>query len=441
MLFVVTYLQSYMLRTISKKSVFPLISINSGRSSSSYDSSESEIDMPEVRRSSIHSFFQQGTGGRCSYSGDTCTVFGASGVIGTPFVNRIVKKGVQLVIPYRRDPHDYRHLRTCGELGQLYFFPYFLKDEDSIRTAVKYSNLVVNFIGADYETKNFSYYDLHVDCARRIARICREMGVKQLVHFSAMNANLEPKEIYIPGGSNYLKSKALGEIAVREEFPNAIIIRPGEVHCFADRFINLYLSALRRSIADEIALYAFGETTFKAPVYVSDIVSATIKVLFDPTAAGQTFELIGPYSYQFGELVDWMYNKAYRGIGTGYARRTPGICYTLKTFWLEMYARIFRYQPRWNWEQLERTEATSDVLTGCKTFEDLEIEPRCFEDSSFVTLQMYDYHAPFRTSPDKVEPEPPKRYQHLRKDAKESSSIREIPEVLLNPLQVFKPAF
>ncbi|OUC40679.1 NAD dependent epimerase/dehydratase family protein [Trichinella nativa] len=430
-----------MLRIISKKSAFPLAGLSSGRSLSSYVSHETEVDLPEVRRSSIHSFFQQGTGGRCSYSGDTCTVFGASGVIGTAFVSRIVKKGVQLVIPYRRDPYDYRHLRTSGELGQLYFFPYFLKDEDSIRTAVKYSNLVVNFIGADYETKNFSYYDLHVDCARRIARICREMGVKQLVHFSAMNANVEPKEIYIPGGSNYLKSKALGEIAVREEFPNAIIIRPGEVHCFADRFINLYLSALRRSIADEIALYAFGEKTFKAPVYISDIVSATIKVLFDPTAAGQTFELIGPYSYQFGELVDWMYNKCCRGIGTGYARRTPGICYTLKTLWFEMYARAFRCQPRWSWEQLERTEATSDVLTGCKTFEDLEIEPRCFEDSASVTLQLYDYHAPFRTAPEKVEPEPPKRYQHLRKNAKEASSIREIPEALLDPLEGFKPAF
>ncbi|XP_003366270.1 conserved hypothetical protein, partial [Trichinella spiralis] len=94
--------------------------------------------------------------------------------------------------------------------------PYFLKDEDSIRTAVKYSNLVVNFIGADYETKNFSYYDLHVDCARRIATICREMGVKQL---------------------------ALGEIAVREKFPNAMIIRPAQGHCFADRVINLYPNA------------------------------------------------------------------------------------------------------------------------------------------------------------------------------------------------------
>ena len=53
----------------------------------------------------------------------------------------------------------------------------------------------------------FKYSDVNVDGARRIARIAREMGVEKLVHVSHINASPNPTPIYIPGGSDYLKTK------------------------------------------------------------------------------------------------------------------------------------------------------------------------------------------------------------------------------------------
>lgn len=61
-------------------------------------------------------------------------------------------------------------LKPMGDLGQVLFHPYDLRDEKSIREGIKHSNVVVNLVGRSSETPNFKFNDVHVDGARRIAR-------------------------------------------------------------------------------------------------------------------------------------------------------------------------------------------------------------------------------------------------------------------------------
>ena len=63
----------------------------------------------------------------------------------------------QIIIPYRGDHYDVLRLKLVGDLGQVLFLPYHLCDEDAIRKAVKHSNIVINLVGRDWETRNFSY--------------------------------------------------------------------------------------------------------------------------------------------------------------------------------------------------------------------------------------------------------------------------------------------
>lgn len=73
------------------------------------------------------------------------------------------------------------------------FQPYHLADEKSIYKCLKYSNVVINLVGRDWETKNFTFKDVHVDGARRIAKVAKQAGVETLIHVSSLNAHPTPE--------------------------------------------------------------------------------------------------------------------------------------------------------------------------------------------------------------------------------------------------------
>lgn len=50
------------------------------------------------------------------------------------------------------------------------------------------------------------------------------------------------------GGSKFYKSKWEGELAVREAFPEATIVRPATIYGQEDRFLNTFGRALRRHL-------------------------------------------------------------------------------------------------------------------------------------------------------------------------------------------------
>jgi len=285
---------------------------------------------------------------------------------------------LQIIIPYRADPYEAQYLKVVGDLGQVLFQPYHLQDEESIRKAVKYSNVVINLVGRDWETKNFPFQEVHVEGARRLARIAREAGVEKFIHVSALNATPDPEPLIYKEGSDWLRSKFHGEQAVRDEFPDATIFRPADIYGQEDRFLRYYAHVWRRQLR-YFPLWYNGERTVKQPVHVSDVAQAIINAIRDPDSAGKVYQAVGPRRYQLKDEKWWGYKR-----------------YDLRwdpTFKLKV---AFSEAIQLSWpignlhhERVEREYVNDVVQKGVPTLEDLGVQLTLMEDQVPWELRPY----------------------------------------------------
>jgi NADH dehydrogenase (ubiquinone) 1 alpha subcomplex subunit 9 len=328
--------------------------------------------------------YRRGKGGRASFSGIVATVFGSSGFLGRYIVNRLGKIGSQVICPYRGEPYFVKDLKVAGELGQILFLPYDLRDEESIKKCMKYSNVVINLVGRDWPTKNFTFDDVHVEGAQRIARLARQAGVERLIHVSHLNAQPNPPSFYVKGGSKYLSSKYYGEEAVRKEFPNVTVFRPADVYGQEDRFLRYYASAWRRA-GGSVPLWKKGMQTIKRPVFCSDITEGLIRAVQDDSTAGQTYECIGPKAYYLSDLVEYIYR----------CMRWPNIRRGFVSPLFKLKVKYMSFAPSYpilTMDKLDR-EHVSDLTHDLPTLEDLGVKLTILEDEAPFQLKPFRQHS------------------------------------------------
>ncbi|KAK1123390.1 hypothetical protein K0M31_008100 [Melipona bicolor] len=330
---------------------------------------------PRIIKNPTTASLKRGTGGRSSFNGIVCTIFGCSGFVGRSLPIRLGKIGTQLILAHRCDPYHVRELKVGGDLGQVYYVPFDLRDEDSIIRAMKYSNVVVNLIGTNYETSNFSFNDVHVEGARTLARLAKKCNVERFVHMSCLNAAAKPTPMIIKKGSKFLKSKWFGELAVKEEFPEATIVRPSVIYGCMDNFISHYM-ARQRATFEYIPLWHKGEKSEKQPVYIHDVISGLVEIIRNPDTAGKTYQFVGPERYTLSKLVMWMYEMKMQSTGNPY--KINDMKYN-PYFWLKtaMYELMYSVHPAINilWEVMELHHTTDKIDPSLPTLEDLGVTP------------------------------------------------------------------
>ncbi len=221
------------------------------------------------------------------------TVFGGSGFVGTQVVRRLAKAGSRIRVAVR-NPSNAHTMRLHGDVGQIDVVQANVRNPASVRRALEGATAAVNLVGVLYETGRQGFQAVHAMGARNVAEAALAEGVTRLVQMSALGADAA-------GEAKYARTKAEGEEVARTMFPDAVIIRPSIVFGPEDRFFNRF--AQMASISPALPLIGGGKTLFQ-PVYVGDVAQAVTLAATLPEAAGKTYELGGPATYSFRQLMD-----------------------------------------------------------------------------------------------------------------------------------------
>ena len=221
------------------------------------------------------------------------TVFGGSGFVGAQAVRQLAKAGWRIRVAVR-NPNLAHAMRLHGDVGQIDIVQANVRNEASLRRALKGAVACVNLVAVMRESGRQGFQAVHVMGARNVAAAARAEGVTRVVQMSALGAD--------PGSaSKYARTKAEGEAAVREIYPDAVVLRPSIVFGPEDSFFNRFAAMAQTSPA--LPLIGGGLTRFQ-PVFVGDVAKAIAQVVSDPNAAGQTYELGGPAAFSFKALME-----------------------------------------------------------------------------------------------------------------------------------------
>ena len=219
------------------------------------------------------------------------TVFGGTGYLGRHVVARLLEDGVRVRVAVRRPEAASDLERDAG--GRLEAVRADVRDEKSVAAAVQGARRVVNAVGLYLQRGRETFAAVHVDGARRVAEQAAGAGVERLVHISGIGAD--------PGSdSAYVRARAGGETTVRAAFAKATVLRPSVLFGPGDAFFNT-LAAIAR-LSPVVPLFGHGETRLQ-PVFVGDVAEAVAKVLNGRRPAAPLYELGGPRTYTYRNLL------------------------------------------------------------------------------------------------------------------------------------------
>ncbi len=221
-------------------------------------------------------------------------MIGGSGFLGRYIVKRLAAAG-HIVRVAVRDPARAGFLKPMGRVGQVVPLYANITSDGTLARAIEGAEIVLNLVGILAERKAGDFSQLQAEGAGRVARLSASLGVKHLLHVSAIGADAGSP-------AKYARSKAEGEKLVLQHFSHAVILRPSLVFGPEDQFFNRFASlALISPVMPVIA----GSSRFQ-PVYVGDVADAAMVAIARPDAAGRIFELGGPKVMTFREILGWI---------------------------------------------------------------------------------------------------------------------------------------
>jgi len=289
----------------------------------------------------------------------------------------LTSMGSQVVYPHRQHGSiwniNMRELKVTADLGYKSFVRLAdFTSHNELSYTMKDSNVVVSCIGskmyykteADFEESNIRIPVAIAKAAKANPRIKRLIMIGQ--------AGADPNS-----ASRKLRTKWVGEQAVKEIYPEVTFLRPTVMFNTIQQ--NPTLSGkwmYQMKMFNRMNFVADGMNAKFQPVFSDDVAQAVINSLKMEESIGQTYDLGGPHVYTYLEMYEMFANicqiKPYSAV------------YPLERFyeewhknkWTSFWKNTVRYHMTPEFIGHEGTEIVCDP--NVKGFEDLHIKPVSF---------------------------------------------------------------
>jgi len=214
-------------------------------------------------------------------------IIGGSGFVGRAIVRQAIRAGYHVTVACRH-PEKARALIVEGvRLVQA-----DLSDGRGLDTAISQADCVINLVGLLFERGRYDFDTVHVHGTEHVLAACKRHHVRQYLHMSAMGAGSVP-------ASTYSRSKGDAEGYVRQCGMAWTIIRPSIIYGTGDSFFNKF-----KTMSATLPLLPViqPETRFQ-PIWVEDVARVFVASIGNRHVHEQTYELAGPKTYSFMELM------------------------------------------------------------------------------------------------------------------------------------------
>ncbi len=283
-------------------------------------------------------------------------VLGGTGFVGRHLVARLANRGYQVKVLTR---HPQRH-RDIAVLPGADLAEADIHDPTVLLENFSGCHAVINLVGILHEYANQSFRAVHAELPAKIIAACQAVGVKRLLHMSALHADAAK------GPSQYLLTKGEGEQVVMRAQDLAVTgFKPSIIFAPDDNFYNQFANMLK---AFPVVPLACPNARF-APVYVGDVAQAFEVALENEATIGQSYELCGPRVYTFKEVVEDIARML------GLKRLVVGLPDSLA----RMQAKILGLLPVKIFTTDNYLSLQVDSVCGCNGLEALGITPHSVE--------------------------------------------------------------